>query len=64
MKNIQIRKFTRTNTKKALKRVLKELIVKNYIYSIKEAQRLGLEYRELMYYLKPYLIEKTATNLD
>ncbi len=65
MNNLQIkRKFIRKKTKKAIKRVLKELLVKGYVYSYKEAQRLGLEYREFREYIEPLTIKRTAINID
>lgn len=64
MENIQNkkRKFIRKTTKKKLNNVIKELIIKWYLYSGQEIKRLWIEKRELDYYLKKYLKVKKKYN--
>lgn len=63
MENIQKkRKWIRKKTKLKIKNVLKEIIVKWYLYSGQEIKRLWLEKREFEYYLKKYTKTKKKYN--
>ena len=59
-----MRQYTKENTIKALKKVLKEIIIKWYLFSNREARRLWLEDRELKDYLWKYLKAKEKWNID
>ena len=56
------RKFIKKNTKSKLNKVLKELLIKWYLYSGQEIKRIWLEKREVEYYLKKYLKTQSKYN--
>ena len=57
-----MRKYTRKKTKKRLRKLFKTLIVKGFIYSLKEAQRHWIEKREFEEYVQPWVKKQIKPN--